>query len=132
MYQEGQIAIAKCNKCGQTFPVFTFVANTDMVTTGCVALTGPGNKIVLAEQTENEVESEIEARIGSGYKIVKARFIDKGPSAKGMSFQEFRNVYKPPIPIYSCINCGDDSDVIKTETKEQFLVYGKIEVRGGS
>ena len=113
MYQEGQIAIAKCKKCDEEFPVFTFVADTDMLTLGCVALTGPGNKIVIAKRSADEENSEIEARIGGGYKIVQVRYIDKGPSAKGISFREFRKIYQPPVPIYSCINCGSDSDVIR-------------------
>lgn len=47
MYQEGEISICECTKCGVNFPVFTFVADTDMVTTGCIALPGPHNNIAL-------------------------------------------------------------------------------------
>lgn len=132
MYEEGEIQVAKCKKCGESFPVFIFVADTDMVTTGCVSLTGKGNKIVLTMQTASESGQETEVRVGLGYKMVQVRYLDEGPSAKGMSFQEFRKVYKPPTPIYSCISCGSDSEVIKTETKSQFLTYGNIEVVNGS
>ena len=128
MYQEGEIIISKCKKCRESFPVFSFVADTDMVTFGCVALTGKGNKIALTMQGANETDSETETRIGSEYKIVQVRYINEEFSAKGISFQEFRKVYNPPIPIYSCIYCGADAETIKTETKDQFLAYGKIEV----
>lgn len=87
MYQEGEFTIAKCTKCGETFPVFTFVADTDMVTSGCVALTGLGNKVALTEQIANEADSEIEARIGSGYKIVKVRYIDNGHQLRACHFK---------------------------------------------
>ena len=83
-------------------------------------------------QQPNETVLDIEARVGSGYKVVSVRYNDNIPSAKGMSFQGFRKAYKPPMPIYSCINCGSDSEAIKTETKEQFLTYGTIEVVNGS
>lgn len=132
MYQEGQITIAKCRKCGNEFSVFTFVADTDMVTAGCVALSGPGNNIVLTEQDANESDSDIEARIGNGDGIVQVRYANSNQTPKGLSFQSFQKAHKPPVPIYSCINCGSDADEIKIETKEQFLAHGKIEVRHGS
>ncbi len=128
MYQEGRVSIVKCKTCMDSFPVFTFVADTDMLTSGCVALSAKGNKIILTMQATNETDSEVENRIGSNYKMVPVRYLDNGPSPVGMSFQEFRKVYRPRKAVYSCLSCGSDSEIVKTETKEQFLTYGKIEV----
>jgi hypothetical protein len=128
MYQEGDVRIVQCKKCKETFPVFTFVADTDMVTMGCISLSAKGNKIALTMQQSNEKDSNLEARVGFGYKIVAVRYEDKNPSAKGVSFQDFLKTYKPATSIYSCINCGSDSEFLKFETKEQFLTYGTIKV----
>jgi hypothetical protein len=132
MYQEGEVTIAQCQKCKETFPVFTFFADTDMVTIGCTSLTAKGNKIALTMQKPNEANSDIEARIGSGYKVILVRYDDKNLSNINMSFQTFLQKYKPAKPVYTCINCGSDSEAIKIETKEQFLTYGTIKVVNGS
>lgn len=112
MYQEGEIAICECERCRETFPVFTFVADTDMVTSGCVALTAAGNRLLLTETLPNESISGVEERVGGGFRLVLVRYV-KAPIQAGLSFQEFRLVYKAPDPIYSCIACGGDSTVTK-------------------
>ncbi|WP_025565855.1 hypothetical protein [Psychromonas sp. SP041] len=127
MYQSGEVSISECNECGEVFPIFTFVADTDMVTNGCVALTGADNSIVLTMSRANESISDIENRIGSNHKIVRATYVNE-PANNRVSFQEFRKTYKPAKPIYTCISCGGKSTVIKHQTKEQFLTYGKIQV----
>jgi hypothetical protein len=131
MYQEGEISIAQCSKCQESFPVFTFVADTDMVTSGCVALTGLDKSIALTMQAVNESNEQLEARAGSNYKVILVRY-QETPIPKGLSFQEFRKLYKPPTSIYTCIYCGCDSKTINHETKEQFLSHGKIEILHGS
>ena len=128
MYQEGEISISQCERCHSTFPVFTFVADTDMPTIGCVALTAPGNRLLLTEQLPRETTSEVEARIGNGFRIVPVRFI-KPQVCAGISFQEFRKRYRAPEPIYTCISCGGDSKIIEKKAKEEFLKIGSIEVR---
>jgi Zn ribbon nucleic-acid-binding protein len=127
MYQEGEISISECTKCGDIFPVFTFVADTDMVTNSCVALTGPSNSIVLTMCGSNDSVETIETKVGSGHKVVRASY-RKEPTNKADSFQEFIKTYKPATPIYTCIHCGGNAKVIKQETKEQFLGCGNIEV----
>ena len=64
MYEEGEITIAECSKCGESFPVFVFVADTDMVTVGCFAFTTVDKAIILAEQLPGESLSDTEARLG--------------------------------------------------------------------
>jgi hypothetical protein len=127
MYQEGEISINECSKCGGQFPVFTFVADTDMVTNGCIALTGQDNSIVLTMGGLNESYDDIEARVASNHKVVKIQFETESSNSNG-SFQEFLKTYNPPTPTYTCIYCGGNAKTIKHETKEQFLSYGKIEV----
>ena len=127
MYQEGEISISECTKCGDNFPVFTFVADTDMVTTGCVALTGPKNSIVLTMFGPDESIEAVEAKVGLSHKVVRASY-EEEPTNKAESFQEFLKTYKPAKPIYTCIHCGGNAHVIKQETKELFLGYGNIKV----
>lgn len=125
MHQEGEIEISQCQRCYEMFPVFTFVADTDMVTVGCVALTALGNQIALTEQRPDETIDELEARVGVGFKSVPVYYIDT-LITPGLSFSEFRKRYKPPMPIYSCITCGGDSNVVRKESKKEFLCYGTI------
>ena len=128
MYQEGEIVISQCKRCDATFPVFIFVADTDMPITGCIALTAPGNRVLLTEQMPEESASEVEERVGEGFRSVPVRYIEH-PVDPGLSFQEFRKRYKAPEPIYSCISCGGDSKVVEKKTKEDFLADGTIDVR---
>ena len=130
MYQEGEISISECTKCGENFPVFIFVADTDMITTGCVALTGPSNSIVLTMRSPEESIEVIEAKVGSSHKVVRASY-EKEPAKKASSFQAFLKTYKPAIPVYTCIHCGGNARLIRRETKSQFLSYGNIKVLNG-
>jgi DNA-directed RNA polymerase subunit M/transcription elongation factor TFIIS len=128
MYQEGEIRVCECERCGERFPDFTFVADTDMVTIGCVSLTAPGHRVALTEQRPGESMVEVEERIGAGFRSVPVRFTTSSTSKTSLSFQQLRKQYKPPVPIFSCIKCGGDSHVIRNESKEEFLRYGTIEV----
>jgi hypothetical protein len=74
MYQEGEISIAQCSKCQESFPVFTFVADTDMITYGCVALTGIDKSIALTMQAANESNEQLESRAGSNYRIIRVKY----------------------------------------------------------
>ena len=127
MYQEGKVRISKCSECSEEFPVFIFVADTDMVTSGCVSLTGLDKTIALTMCEPDETEADIELRLGENYKKIDVRYVEH-PVPNNLSFQEFQKVYKPTTPIYKCIYCGGDATEIKQETKEQFLSHGKIEV----
>ena len=108
MYQEGIIRTSKCEDCDQEFPVFIFVADTDMVTSGCISLTGLDKSIALTELGPNETEAEAEFRLGENYKGVEVRY-DEHPAPKNLSFQEFRKTYNPLTPIYTCIYCGGEA-----------------------
>ena len=127
MYQEGKIRISRCAECKEEFPVFIFVADTDMSTSGCIALTGLDKNIALTMYEPNETDADIETRLGNNYKSIEVRYVEH-PAPKDLSFQEYQKVYRPPTPIYTCIYCGGDATEVKQETKEQFLSHGNIEV----
>lgn len=130
VYQQGEIIIAECTKYVETFPVFIFVADTDMVTDGCIALTGTDNSIVLTMHNHNESIEEVEARVGSNHRVVSVTYKHE-PNENKSSFQDFLKTHKPPTEIYTCIYCGGNSKVLKCETKQQFLSYGNIKVMNG-
>jgi len=98
-----------------------------MPTVGCIALTAPGDRLALTIQRPNELRSEVEARVGRGYKVVEVRYVDRSPALGGVSFQEFSKLYRPLEPIYRCISCGSDASPQRVETKERFLRHGHIE-----
>ncbi|MGL1958648.1 MAG: hypothetical protein OCD00_15180 [Colwellia sp.] len=127
MYQEGEISICRCSKCDGEFPVFTFVADTDMVTSGCVALSGKNNSIIITMCNPNESVKAIESRVGLNHKVVEVSYENNNVGKIG-TFQEFRKNYKPATPLYRCINCGSIAKVVKHETKKQFTTYGNIAV----
>ena len=128
MYQEGEINIIKCDSCGEEFPDFIFVADTDMVTYGCLSLTNKNKEIALTLAGEAESIKDVEERIGQGFHVLEVEYEDRTPSTKGQSFQDFLKTYKPPLPIYHCIYCHSKAFVNRTETKDQFLSHGVIRV----
>ena len=132
MYEGGYISEVKCENCGESFPVFTFSADTDMVTHGCVALTGAQRKdIVLTMMRPDETSDDINRRVGGGYKVIDIEYDKVTNNATG-SFQEFLKTYKPAKAIYKCIYCDGRGSSIKEESKEEFMAHGTIEVRDAS
>ncbi|UPR24859.1 hypothetical protein ITG08_13215 [Vibrio cyclitrophicus] len=127
MYQEGEISICICSKCHGEFPVYTFVGDTDMVTSGCVALSGENNSIILTMRNSNESVEAIESRVGLNHKIVEVSYKNNNVGKIG-TFQEFQKTYKPATQLYKCIKCGNMAKVVKHETKKQFTSYGNIAV----
>jgi hypothetical protein len=129
MYEGGYISEVKCGSCSETFPVFTFSADTDMLTHGCVALTGMQRKdIVLTMMQQGETTENIKLRIGLNYKIVAIRY-EQIARETSCSFQDFLKTYRPLKATYSCIYCEGDCVEIFEESKEEFLTRGIIEVR---
>ena len=95
---------------GRRFPTVQFSADTDMVTMGWVSLTsidGPevvvtqmvGSEYIVGARTVEElVEQRVNAALGRNdlrcVPLVRAE--ERGPSGKGLSFQEFSRVYQSP------------------------------------
>jgi hypothetical protein len=130
MYEGGYITNVECTDCGESFPVFTFEADNDMVTAGCIALTGIEEKdIVLTTMAADETTEVVKQRIGHGYKVAKIEYqVPRSQPATG-SFQDFLKIYKAPVPAYKCIFCGGKTIAGMREEKEEFLKHGTIEVR---
>lgn len=133
MYEGGDILEVKCEDCGQSFPAFTFTADTDMVTHGCVALTGTQRKdIVLTMMRPGETAEDINRRIGLSYKIVDIER-EQARNKATASFQDFLKTYQPAKAIYKCIYCCNGHGMaIKGESKCEFMAHGTIEVRDAS
>lgn len=85
----------------------------------------------LTEQMPEELVSDVEEKVGEGFKVALVRYIEH-PVDAGLSFQEFRKRHNSPEPIYSCPSCGGDSLVIEKKTKKEFIENGTIEDRESS
>jgi hypothetical protein len=94
------------------FPIVRFSGDTDMVTAGWVSLTSVERPEIVVTQLsaeeyrltdkDSERDLQVEHRVNKALNrsdlrcswLVRAEEV--GPSAKGLSFQEFRKVYQPP------------------------------------
>ena len=100
---------------GRRFPIAQFSADTDMVTMGWVSLTSTSSQEVVVTQmlasensaggiaaSEHLVESRVNAALGrSDLRAVPLMRVEpRGPSAEGLSFQEFRKVCQSPRLLY--------------------------------
>lgn len=128
MHDQGDITLVQCIKCRESFPVFVFSGETDMLTSGCAALTGAAEKdIVITYQAASESDVQLEQRIGNGYKVVAVFFEKQNSEATTSgSFQSFLKNYIPPKAVYQCIYCGSNTEIIGQESKEEFLLHGKL------
>jgi hypothetical protein len=45
-------------------------------------------------------------------------------SANGISFQQFREKYQPPQPVYRCPKCEGDAAVAARQTPSEFIAQG--------
>jgi hypothetical protein len=129
MYEGGYVTQVKCEDCSRSFPVFTFSADTDMVTNGCIALTGREHQdIVLTMMRPSESPEDVNRRIGLGYKVVEVEYKPaKNKTTSG--FQDFLKSYQPPRVMYKCIYCEGTGAAIKEESKAEFMTHGTIQVR---
>ena len=133
MFSDGQVNHVQCEECGESFPVYIFVADTDMPILGWVALTGTTDKdIVLAQLSSTESEAALAKLIGPNYKHVKVSFQEQAAGPTIGNFQDFLKTYKPAKATYGCIYCGGHAFETRTESQQDFMVHGKIGVRSGT
>ncbi|MDR3418745.1 MAG: hypothetical protein P4L83_21435 [Nevskia sp.] len=127
----------KSESTGRQFLVVLFSADTDMATAGWVAFTSlEKHEIVVTELTAEEYRAtangssgylQAEKRINAalGRTDLKCPWIvraeDAGPGGKGLSFQEFRKVYRPPIIYYRDIFQSDAVDAVAQEVSRVSL-----------
>lgn len=106
----------KSENTGKQFPVVLLSSDTDMATAGWVSLTSvEKNEVVVTELSAEEYRATVNG--ASGYLQVEKRinaalgrvdlkcpwFVraeESGADATGMSFQDFRKVYRPPVVYY--------------------------------
>lgn len=129
----GTVLKLGCQQCGATFPHFVFSGDTDMATVGlCSASSCARDALVLFEVEAAEWRdfalgevAAIEERLarqfpGEALRLVQLLRVESDDSAaKGMSFRDFKKVYKAPVLVYACICCVDGEsraqDEISTE-----------------
>ncbi|WP_084197368.1 hypothetical protein [Solimonas soli] len=106
----------KSESTGKQFPAVLFSGDTDMVTAGWVSLTSAlKSELVVTQLTAEEYQAT--AKDSSGYLQVEQRmnaalgrtdlrclwFVraeQAAPSGRGLSFQEFKKAYVPPVIYY--------------------------------
>lgn len=141
---EGEIELVECSACGASFPTFVFSGDMDSVTFGLEAATSVEPPfVVLGELNEDELSAgyspgrELFAkRMGRLFgalltALEVARWVE-GPSGEGMTFQQFRQVYRPSEPIYRCPKCGEEATVRAKRTPAGFVSEGgRLELSDG-
>jgi hypothetical protein len=113
---EASVSILRCGGCSQTTPHLTFAGDTDMVTFGIASLSSmTTNEIVVVEaepaEWSDETGERLQVRVNEQLGRLDLRFVrllraDETAANDGVSFQEFRNTYRPRRLIYACPNCG--------------------------
>jgi hypothetical protein len=122
----GYITQVNCTSCGESFPVFTLSADTDMVTNGLVPMTSITTKdIALCAASPSQSIESLVSRIGADYRYSSVTALPA--QAGGLSFQEFLKLPRQP-PIYSCIFCHGSAQVVGQESVQQFETHNKLMV----
>jgi hypothetical protein len=135
----GSIAVMRCSMCGASVARFEIETETDVGGVGfcsgglCNDLDVVVGQLDLREWTEFErsTSSHLPARIAQAtrsdsYRVLRVLRIEQPePPPAGVSFQEFRRLYKRPVVIYRCPCCGDG------EGKETEMTMDAFRARGG-
>ena len=113
---EGTVSILDCETCGEASPHLIFSGDTDMVTMDLCSLTSmAANEVVIldAELTEwsDPTGQRLEARVNKQLGRDDLRFIrllgaEEIAYPAGLSFQDFRKVYRDARLTYSCPKCS--------------------------
>lgn len=140
----GSVAIVTCQACQASLPLFEFEVESDTGAVGlCSATRCNGSDIVIAETTLEEWKamqsgelSTLPLRLSgfSDFHVLHIKRIEKSPAPPaGISFAEFRSLYKPPVVVYAC-PCCTDGEAIKTRevTTSEFEGMGGRIVALGS
>lgn len=143
---EGDVLRLKCDSCGKEFAHFQFSGDSDVSTAGLGSLSSCARGDVVLASMEASEWNDYEGggtghfaqRISASLRRDDLRFIrlvravPQAPSARGMSFSAYSEVYKPPKLIFSCACCGTgESQVVEEMTAERFReAGGHIEIVG--
>ena len=145
---EGIVSVLLCRSCGKRTPHLTFNGDTDMVTIGLTSLSSiTRNEIVVADAQGDELrDREGKAILGrvskqlkrDDLRVVRLLRAEEEEIKAGVSFQEFRKVYRPPSLIFSCPHCVTGEAEVKDKPSVsdfqreggELTVLPDLEVRG--
>jgi hypothetical protein len=142
----GSVRIVACQACNKKIPIFNFESETDVGAIGLYSAAQCNNfNLVIAETTLDEwkkIESEklsfFPSRLNEylnlrNFYILHIKRIEEGPKIKpGLSFSDFRKLYKSPTVVYSCpcCNIGEAIQIQELTVPEFKEMGGKIFVLG--
>ena len=118
---------------GRRFPTVTFIADTDMVTMGWVALTSTDiPEVVIAECVGEELTNprlvEERANLTLSRRDLRyipiRRVVDNNEALKDLPFSEFRKQYRPPTIYYADIYSDGEALVSAEIDTAAFLGFG--------
>ena len=133
---EGEVQQVRCSACSASFPTFVFSGDTDVVTFGLEAATSVEPPfVVLGRLNDDEIRAgpsdgrerfanRMGQLLGAHLVALSVAHWPKGGSSEGMTFQQFRQVYRPPEPVYHCPNCGGDAEVTARLSPADFVTQG--------
>lgn len=136
---EGTVLRLRCDVCGSSFAHFVFSGEDDLETAGlCSASSCVQDEIVITQTDAREWRdladgdvASVERRLArelarDDLKVIAVRRVeDHANEAAGMSFAEFRKVYRPPTLIYSCACCAQgESRMVEEITVSAFREGG--------
>ena len=133
---EGTVSILDCPTCGEASPHLIFSGDTDMVTTGLASLTSvAANEVVITEaeppEWSDQTGQELEGRVNRLLDRDDLRFVrllraEEIAYTAGLSFQDFRKVYREPRLTYSCPKCS-----VGEAVSGRSLEFSEFEQEGG-
>lgn len=133
---EGEVQHVQCEACSARFPTFVFSGDSDMATAGLEAATSVEPPLLVLgtlnpdelradyaegrQQFADRMSRHLEQKVVA---LSVARWSPRS-SANGISFQQFREEYQPPQPVYRCPKCGGDAAVAARQTPSAFIAQG--------
>ena len=133
---EGEVQLVLCSACAASFPTFVFSSDTDMTTFVLEAASSVEPAFVALGKLD---EDELRAGYASGRERFASRMSqllgahlfapsvarwDESPPSKELTFQQFRQVFRPSEPVYFCPKCGGEAEVTVTKSPADFLAEG--------
>jgi hypothetical protein len=126
-----------CHACEASVPIFEFELESDAGAMGlCSACKCNDMTLVIAEVSmsewlamqNGELSNLPERIIGfEGFHVLHVKRIERSPDPPlGISFSEYRKIYKSPIVVYSCPCCRQGESI-----KERELTIAEFKSRGG-
>lgn len=133
----GSVAMVTCQTCHGSLPVFEFELESDLGAIGlCSAAECNGLNLVIAEVNIHEWQAmqdgklrTLPDRIGGfeRFHVLHIKRIERSPDPPvGISFSEYRKIYKPSVVIYSCPCCAHGEAL-----KDKELTIIQFEKLGG-